>query len=81
MLPLISEEITSRAIESFLNLNSYLTHGIINNGSIINLATDLMQLVEKDPSFIDMLTISSSKLTNLLMQSKELERILELVSN
>ena len=80
MSPSRSNEIASRSIESFLNLNSYLRHGIINNVNIINLATDMIELGEKDPSLVEMLTISSSKLVNRLIQSKELERILELVS-
>ncbi len=80
MPPFKAEEIPSRSIESFLNLNSYLRHGIINNVNIINLATDMIQLGENDDSsLIEMLTLSSTKLINRLIQSKELEGILELV--
>ena len=77
----VSNHHTAKSIEAFMNLNGILRHDIINNLNIINLASDLLEIGNIDTSLLDMVKFSSSKLLDQLVQARELDRVLDIISD
>ncbi|MFX0049993.1 MAG: ATP-binding protein [Candidatus Hermodarchaeota archaeon] len=77
MIDIIPPPYITEKFKSFKVLNSYLRHNALSSLNTASLAVHMIKIGESDEELIEMLSNSLETVTNLLIRTHDIERILE----